>query len=73
VFGAKHSLTVAYHKGRAANGKGERAPDAIEFDFTLAAAAAERSSRQPRSERKARPTARIKPGKGQRDGRSFHL
>jgi protocatechuate 3,4-dioxygenase beta subunit len=73
VFGAKHSLTVGYRKGHAANGKGERAPDAIEFDFTLAAAAAERSSRQPRSERKARPSARIKPGKGQRDGRSFHL
>jgi protocatechuate 3,4-dioxygenase beta subunit len=57
VFGAKQSLTVGYHKSRTANGKGERAPDTIEFDFTLAAAAAGPSSRRPRSIRPARPAA----------------
>ena len=59
VFGAKQSLTVGYHKGRAANGKGERAPDAIEFDFTLAAVAGRPVSRQPRPARMARPAVAV--------------
>jgi hydroxyquinol 1,2-dioxygenase len=54
VFGAKSSLTVRFRKSRAANGKGERAPDAIEFDFALAAAADGR----PRS-RRPRPARRV--------------
>jgi len=58
VFGAKQSLTVGYHKGRAANNKSERAPDAIEFDFTLVAAAGQPRSRRPRPVRMARPAAR---------------
>jgi catechol 1,2-dioxygenase len=58
VFGAKHSLTVDYHKSRAASGTSERAPDAIEFDFTLAAAAAEGPSRRPRAAQTPRPKAR---------------
>lgn len=58
VFGAKQSLTVGYHKSRAANGKSERAPDAIEFDFTLPAAAVMPRSRRPRPARSARAAAR---------------
>ena len=58
VFSAKQSLTVGYHKGRAANGKGERTPDAIEFDFTLAAAAGRPRLRRPRPARMTRPAAR---------------
>ena len=58
VFGAKQWLTVGYHKSRAAKGKGERAPDAIEFDFALAAAAETPRSRRPRPARSARPAAR---------------
>jgi catechol 1,2-dioxygenase len=46
VFGAKQSLTVGYHKSRAANGRGDGAPDLIDFDFTLAPAAGERRPRQ---------------------------
>jgi hydroxyquinol 1,2-dioxygenase len=57
VFGAKESLTVAYHNSRAKNGAGERPPDAIEFDFTLAAAAEPRA-RRIRPARTARPAAR---------------
>ena len=53
VFGAKASLTVGYHKSRAANVKGERAPDAVEFDFKLAAAAAKLPSRRQRPARTA--------------------
>ncbi len=58
VFGAKQSLTVGYHKGRAAHGKGERTPDAIEFDFKLAAAAGQTRSRRPRPARIVRPAGR---------------
>jgi protocatechuate 3,4-dioxygenase beta subunit len=58
VFGAKRSLTVGYHKGGAANGKGERARDTIDFDFTLAAAARQPRSRRPRPPRMARTGAR---------------
>ena len=74
VFGAKHSLTVGYHKSRAANGKGERAPDAIEFDFTLAAAAAERSSRRAAigAQGAAHRTNQTREG-AEEHGRSFHL
>jgi len=66
VFGAKQSLTVGYHKSRAANGKGERAPDAIEFDFTLAAAAAQPPSQRLRPARTARPAARARQSRGRR-------
>jgi hydroxyquinol 1,2-dioxygenase len=49
--------------------------DAIEFDFTLAPAAARATSRTPRSPRKPRSAARIrqKAKEGSRDGRSIHL
>jgi protocatechuate 3,4-dioxygenase beta subunit len=58
VFGARQSLTVGYHKGRATNGKSERAPDAIEFDFILAAAASEQRARRPRPSRTPRSATR---------------
>jgi hydroxyquinol 1,2-dioxygenase len=58
VFGAKRSLTVGYHKSRAANGRGERAPDVVEFDFKLAAAGAKLPSRLQRTARTARTAAR---------------
>jgi hydroxyquinol 1,2-dioxygenase len=59
VFGAKQSLTVGYHKSRAANGGGDEAPDLIEFDFTLAPAAGERRPRRLKpAARTARPAAR---------------
>jgi hydroxyquinol 1,2-dioxygenase len=59
VFGAKQSLTVGYHKSRAANGRGDEAPDVIEFDFTLAPAAGERRPRRLKpAERTSRPAAR---------------
>jgi protocatechuate 3,4-dioxygenase beta subunit len=61
VFGAKQSLTVGYHKSRAANGRGDGdgARDLIEFDFTLAPAADERRPRQLKpAARTARPAAR---------------
>jgi hydroxyquinol 1,2-dioxygenase len=66
VFGAKQSLTVAYHKSRAANGKGERAPDAIEFDFTLATAAGQPPSRRSPPARTARPAARTRQSRRRR-------
>jgi protocatechuate 3,4-dioxygenase beta subunit len=59
VFGAKQSLTVGYHKSRAANGRGDEAPDVIEFDFMLAPAAGERRPRRLKpAERRSRPAAR---------------
>ena len=69
---------VGYHKSRAANGKGERAPDAIEFDFTLAAAAAAERLFAAAAMRSARRGATrtneySNTRKGQSDGRSFHL
>jgi catechol 1,2-dioxygenase len=59
VFGAKQSLTVGYHKSRAANGNDDKAPDLLEFDFTLAPAAGERRPRRLKPPaRTARPAAR---------------
>lgn len=59
VFGAKQSLTIGYHKGRAANGSDDKAQDLIEFDFTLAPAAGERRPRGLKpAARTARPAAR---------------
>src|SRR5512146_1471729 len=53
VLGAKSSRTVRYRKSRAANGKDERAPDTIEFDFAMVAAGAERRSQRSRPMRLA--------------------
>jgi hypothetical protein len=59
VFGAKQSLTVGYHKSRAANGSDDKAPDLIEFEFELAPAAGERRARRRKpAARTARPVTR---------------